>query len=230
MTIAALVLYGSCARADNNEKSDVDIFAISSDSSYRMIIDKKINIASYPESLAFERAKNGDLFMWHVVEEGRPIYDTCGIFGKLRKSFRYRDNYSIEISNASDVGTMLCQFATCTSNCTLINRRMAWCVRTILIARSAEQRNPIFSAHKLAKFAESEAVLELISNKNNDHFDGRLLEKFVDFIDEFGIRRSNTTGFSDLDAFRGFFADTDNAIGTKTIALLTNDSADDYSS
>ncbi len=227
MSLIALALYGSCARNDQDKDSDVDIFAISSDATYQMIVNNKLNIASYPESLALERASNGDLFILHVIEEGKAIYDPSGKLTELKLGFRYKENYQKEITNASDLGWMLVDLAPTVTNFTLLNRRIAWCVRTILIARSAEAKKPCFSANELCEFSKTAYVYALIKNKNINWLNENALKSFQDFLNTFGVNSQSSRGKADLSIYHDHFVTTGNVIGLKTISLLSNGSDDD---
>lgn len=227
MSIHALVLYGSCAREDHDKDSDVDIFALSTESTYRMIIHSKMNIACYPEPLAIERAHGGDLFILHIMEEGKIIYDTCAKFQNLKKAFQYKENYVQEITHATDLGWLLVNIAKTLSNYTLLNRRIAWCVRTILIAKSAEKRDPRFSAQDLCNFSGEPYVYTLIKNKNNDKFDEVMIKMFLEFLEIYGTKSILQGQRFELAACVEHFTKTQNIIGLKTIAFLESDSADD---
>lgn len=227
MSIHSFVLYGSCARDDHDKDSDVDIFALSTEPAYRMIIHNKLNIACYPESLAIERAKGGDLFLLHIFNEGKVVYDTDGIFSKLKSEFQFKENYAQEIRNASNIGWLLVNTANSLSNCTLLNRRIAWCVRTILIAKSAERRTPCFSAQALKEFSGKPYVYALIKNKNNNHYDERIISEFRDFIEAFGTEYPFKNQDGSIQDYQELFLATENTIGLKTIGFLERDSVDD---
>jgi len=219
MSILALALYGSRAREDSDKDSDVDVFALSTEPTYRMIIQNKLNIACYPESLAMKRAREGDLFILHITKEGKIIYDTSAYFQKLKNEFRYKDSYAKEVTDASELGWMLINIATNLSNFTLLNRRIAWCVRTILIAKSAEQKEPCFSAQNLCDFFGNSDIYTLIKNKNNDSFDETIIKNFRNFIDFFGTQSTILVQRPDMSAYQDHFKKTNNIIGLKTTVL-----------
>ena len=55
-----------------------------------------------------------------------------------------------EIAHATDLGWYLAKFGD-ELNSDLQVKRSLWCIRTILIARSAERRDPIFAPQLLAE-------------------------------------------------------------------------------
>ncbi len=222
MTISALALYGSRARKDHADTSDVDLFAISETGSYQMVVREKTNLAIYPLALAEKMALRGDLFMLHIVTEGKPIFDPLHIFKKLNSLFCYKKSYGSEIDHASELGWALIRLAAEIENFTIINRRIAWCVRTILIARSAEQQNPIFSSRELADFAEDGNVVRLIKNKDNNRRDSGLLNAFSKFLLRHAGQQSTwvKSNITDFDEILKHFQDTENEVGVKTLKLV----------
>jgi predicted nucleotidyltransferase len=139
MNVASLIIYGSCARGDNVSTSDVDLLSLVSEGDYRMIVQNKINLALYPRTDAFEMARTGELFMLHIVREGRALIDFDADFEKLKADFQFKPSYGTEIANATALGWALIQLGKNVKNFALVNRRIAWCVRTILIAKAAER-------------------------------------------------------------------------------------------
>ena len=104
------------------------------------------------------------------------------MFDHIRDAFRYRNEYAREIRLASDTGWFLVRSGHRFGDVRSLNRRIAWCTRTILIATAAEQRRAIFSASGLGEFSGSTAVPELIRNKDNVDMDARIIEMFRDVL------------------------------------------------
>ncbi|HEF4840209.1 TPA: nucleotidyltransferase domain-containing protein [Burkholderia vietnamiensis] len=228
MAILSLVLYGSRARRDEDSASDIDLFAISDDLEYRMIVKGSANVASYPRTLALERATQGDLFMLHIVSESQTLYDPSGNIEQLKKEFTYRPSYDSEIQFASDIAWMLVDHAQSTDNFSFINRRIAWCVRTILIARAANLRVPIFSAKSLAEFSGSQLTLSLIKSKGYSGPRPESINELEDFIKQFGKDRPTKRASTSLHDYALIFADTQNVMGTKTLTMLQSSAEDFY--
>jgi Polymerase beta, Nucleotidyltransferase len=222
MSITALVLYGSIARGDNEKDSDIDMFAISTEQSYRMIVKNKINIAKYPYGLAQERAMRGDLFILHIITEGKIIYDSEGNFSTITSHFQYKDSYKNEIISATEIGLALFSLSSTIDNYYFLNKTMAWCVRTILIAKSADNRNPLFSARDLAEFSNAKSVYELIKNKDSNILDKSLSHKFLTFIHDFGDKETIKTyvSKSTLDDYKAVFQLHGNKYGLKLLKSI----------
>ncbi|CFR30732.1 nucleotidyltransferase domain-containing protein [Yersinia frederiksenii] len=150
MNIKCLALYGSCARGDQDASSDIDFFSIHDQNEYRMYINGNFNIALYPERKAFEIMRDGNLFALHIKEESRPIFNQ-EMLNNLKDCFEYKDSYCEEISIASTLGRFILNEHNKIKNFALLNKRLSWCVRTILIARSAEIKEPVFSKDDISR-------------------------------------------------------------------------------
>jgi hypothetical protein len=228
MTITALVLYGSCARGDNDANSDVDLFALTTEDDYRMVIKSKINLAMYPKTVAFDMAKRGELFILHVVEEGKSLMDFSGDFQLLKDSFVYRKSYGIETSKAGSLGWGIAHFGRSVGNQALVNQRIAWCVRTILIGKAAESKVAIFSARALAEFSDDSDVYKLILNKNQEKFQPSIFPIFRKFLLKW-IGPAPLPEGNTLDDYRAFFKRTENVVAIKTFRAFSSDkNYDDY--
>lgn len=186
MPIVTLALYGSCARRDDDEQSDVDILAVTTEDKIFSHVDSKLTFSYYPKQYLLDRARAGDLFVLHLVREARALYDHSGVMDELRDSFALKASYSDEIRSASDLGWFLVRWAEKFENYLLLNKRIAWCVRTILIAKSTEQGGAVFSAMELSKFSEFDITYDLIRNKNCDRLLGWVIPSFKDFLEKFG--------------------------------------------
>ena len=224
MAILSLALYGSRARGDFNNSSDIDLFAVTNEDHYKMIVDGSSNLACYPEKLALQRADSGDLFILHICEEAKEIY--CDGFGieSIRSAFRYKDDYMHEKLCAADLAWFLMDFSSSFRNVFLLNKRMAWCVRTILIASSAEVRNPIFSREDLASFSGEEKVGKFIMLKDSSNLDLLIFKDIEDFLINFGFQRPKLNDLS-RNAYWKRFKQNKNAMGIKTFMAMANDEA-----
>lgn len=164
--LLSLVLYGSRARGDHRIRSDVDLLGVIEG----RLIEKEISARgasfySYPAKTLLEKSKSGDLFVLHLVQEGKVLHDTVGFFESVQESFRYKKSYHKEITQAQAVIKFF------ESRPSLLNKaparkRLVWGIRTLIVARSAEQQKPIFSSRQLERFSNIEGLKELIDNRN----------------------------------------------------------------
>ena len=141
---AVAILYGSRARGDFHENSDVDL--ILSQRTGEPDPPKTVRGMSlhfYSQDWLIGRAQRGDLFVAHVALEGRGLYDPDNFMGRLRRSLSLKATYCAERKLAIAVLTLLTSrdweqdFE--------IRRRYFWAVRTLGAALSAEGGKPSFS-------------------------------------------------------------------------------------
>ena len=189
MTATAMLLFGSHARGDQDSRSDTDLLLITQEDAPRHVMNGHLSTSLYSFEDLRSRAQNGDLFVCHIVRESIPIYDPAGQLNMLRSEFSFRQSYEDVIQRATDLGWFLVEHGISIGSGALVNKRIAWCVRTILISRSAEMGIPVFSALSLAEFTKSDTVLTLIKNKDNTVVNVEVLWEFEVFLASFGGKR-----------------------------------------
>ncbi|EKB67626.1 TPA: nucleotidyltransferase domain-containing protein [Klebsiella pneumoniae] len=222
MAILTLTIYGSRARGDYTDSSDIDLFAITDEDHYRMIIEGKTNLACYPKDLAEQRAMNGDLFILHICNEAKEIYGGGFYFNCLKNAFKYKPNYYQEKNNAAELAWSLIDLSSKFDNVLLLNRRIAWCVRTILIASAAESHEPIFSKESLVEYSGNKLVDKLISLKDSSIFNRASMSELEMFLISLGFYRPILPNVS-LNTYRDRFLVTNNEMGLKTLMSLSID-------
>jgi len=231
MSVLSLALFGSHARGDGDASSDVDILAIEDLGTLKTKSEGSANFAFYPFDFLLNLSRNGDLFMLHIVSESKVIYDPLGLLSRISNEFKYRDSYLDDISKASEIGWLLIDKATVIP-ANILNRRIAWCVRTILIAQAAELRMPIFSASGLANFSKWPDAMTLIKSKGSSDFSGANIWIFERFIERFGDSKPDWHQSVSLEERLRLFRNARNSLGVKTIRELlgstTKTSMDNY--
>jgi predicted nucleotidyltransferase len=166
MSVAAILLFGSLARADQSEGSDTDLLMITADNETRHVSVGHLSMFLYPWLRLKRDAQDGDLFVCHLVREAKEIFDPDGYLLKLREVFQLKSSYRREIAQATDLGWFLARFDG-GLNSALRAKRTLWCIRTILIARSAESGDPVFSPKILADQSTSMFARELLTRRHD---------------------------------------------------------------
>lgn len=223
MSITALALFGSRARGDNDLLSDTDLLLVTQNSKPKHILNNNLSLSFYSQEYLIEKARFGDLFLCHIINESKSLYDPNGFFDMLKNEFCFKDSYLEEVGHASELGWFLIQYSESFSNYKISNKRIAWCVRTILIARSAEKRNPIFSANKLAESIDTFSVADLINNKDDDKFDSKLLEQFAGFLRLYGGCEPEYMTNKSIRNFIKKFRISDNKVALNTVRALLSE-------
>ena len=99
----------------------------------------------------------------------------------------------------------------CWAEVPLLRRRIAWAVRTILIARSAEAGNPVFSPAALTALGPSQITAPLIAGKDSAHLSADALTSLERFLREEALADPLPTA-SDPQPYAELFRRTDNAV------------------
>lgn len=193
MTISAVALFGSRARGDAAPSSDVDLLLITTQRGVRHATMGNISLYLYPWTKLLRDARVGDLFVCHIVREAKQLHDPGALFTKLGKTFRFKRSYAAEIENAADLGWFIIHKADELPE-PLAAKRIAWCVRTILIAKAAERRLPVFSATALARSSGSRHVHRLITHRANTRLTPGDLTLLTQFLNEQGLSDPILTG------------------------------------
>lgn len=228
MAIVAQYIFGSHARGDYTKESDIDLLAVTNDGTFSSFSHGELNISFYPRKNLLEDARKGSLFVMHIVREAVPTYDPKNIHADVVRNFRWRSSYGDEIAKASDLGWFLLHQQSQFHNRQVVNRRISWSVRTILIALTADRGTPVFSPHQLAQFANKPYVSRLLSLKSRDTITFDDLADLRMFLAEFGYKAPAVILDKDLKGTWIHFRDTKNSIGIKTVAQMEIDVEDEF--
>ncbi|MGJ3648098.1 MAG: hypothetical protein A4S12_04295 [Proteobacteria bacterium SG_bin5] len=224
--VSAILLFGSRAREDNSRGSDTDLLLVSPPGTPQHKSIGHLSMFFYPwEKLAAD-ARDGDLFVCHIVHEAKPVFDPLGQLDQLRSEFRLRTSYAREIAHARDLGWFLDRHAGAL-NSDVVVRRMVWCIRTILIARLAERGTPAFAPAALAMAAPSAA--DLLANRHQRRLDVTMRQRFRQYLMREGGPPA-LPGEATFEDYRAFFVQTGNKVGLQTIerGVRLSEDDDDY--
>ncbi|MDO9370028.1 MAG: nucleotidyltransferase domain-containing protein [Sphingopyxis sp.] len=166
MSVSCIILYGSRARGDHRRESDVDLLGVVDSASIsRTPAMRGANLHLYPFDYLVEKAKSGDLFLLHITQEGKALYDSFGIFRSLKDSFSYKEEYKEDILEGTSIAMFL---NSSPSSLKKLNarKRMIWALRTILIGYAASRRVPIFSSKGLEEYSGVVGLKKVIDGKN----------------------------------------------------------------
>jgi hypothetical protein len=174
-----------------------------------------LSLFLYPWHTLERNARNGDLFVCHLVREAKPLFDPDGYLSKLQKAFQYRSDYKAEIGHAIDLGWYLVMFGD-ELNSHLQAKGALWCVRTILIARGAERRDPVFAPQLLAEQTQSIAGRDLLTRRHSVRDDTDVRHSLRLFLEEETIP-APVGKQADRDAFIERFRTTSNEVALSTL-------------
>ena len=88
----ALLLYGSHARGDAQETSDIDVLQVTPTHSPPYSVGR-VNVTCYTFEQLLRLARRGGLFARHLIEEATPIADPKNVLGALRSAYVHPLDY-----------------------------------------------------------------------------------------------------------------------------------------
>ncbi len=189
MSISALILYGSCARGDDQPDSDVDILAIHTGNYFKHRVERKINISFYSIQEIKEQVSRNSLFALHLFLEGKVLFESeFGFVERLLSGLNESAPREYEIKLAGEVGQFLLRFWDDIENFKFRNARVAWVARTALIVESIKHGDPSFDEKSLLRHAGTDRYKPLISAKSSgkENYKNRiLLRQFLDEVTRF---------------------------------------------
>lgn len=83
----ALLLYGSAARGENEPSSDIDILQVV-ETPADAFTRGSVQVAPYTLERLVSMAKNGSLFVRHLIDEGKPLADPHNVLDTLTLAYR----------------------------------------------------------------------------------------------------------------------------------------------
>ncbi|OBF38918.1 hypothetical protein A5724_08960 [Mycobacterium sp. ACS1612] len=181
-----LLLYGSRARGDFDAQSDVDLTAITAGDAPTPVSFGRTTMMAEPLDDALRATRSGSLFAYHLVSEGKVLFESEPVFARIRRAFRFRDDYTPVIRHCSDAGWFLVRHHEKATDASKFNHAVAWCTREMLIAKAATAREPVFSADGLAEFVGYDAVAPVIRSKRSAVIDPEVVRQFRHILGEFG--------------------------------------------
>jgi len=166
----ALAVFGSTARNERSFDSDIDMLGVYDGGKIKSVSKGCVSLFLYPEIVLREKMMSGDLFALHLVKESIPIYGN-DILEEIYSKFTYKDNYTIEINTALEVSYEILSSYEKLKQHRDANKKIAWCLRTIIISISAQDRTPVFSKKKLSEYISikgfsSKEILMMINIKS----------------------------------------------------------------
>lgn len=215
--IDAMMLFGSAARGDAHDESDVDLLAIYEASNPYSLKKASLELQFMPFKELLKLAAEGDLFAIHLALEGKIIFDNKGIFKEFREKLHIKRDYKHTINQASSLGWFLLEHGYKSRNKIVLRKRITWCVRTILIARLVEKGRFIFSPNGIIGAFNDEAVTYLISNRKNKTVGKQTKFYFKKVIENYSNQKSQE--FSRLE-YLNYFEFKANNIAISTYKKL----------
>jgi hypothetical protein len=148
-----------------------------------------------------------------LAHEAVAVWDPRGLLEELRAAFRPKASYAETIQKAEDIGYYLL-LNTLLIEPSLLNRRISWVVRTILIARMLEKSKLTFAPAELIQGLGAYDIFPLLAAKDDDDIDAERFKLLENFLKRYGTREGPPAAPPD---YEELFRVTGNTFGLKTI-------------
>jgi len=186
--LLSLVLYGSRARGDHRQSSDVDLLGVTDSGRIsKEVAARGASLYNYPFDSLIEKSKNGDLFLLHLCREGKILHDTAGTFERVRESFTFKDSYQSEIREASALIWFLTERPAALS-IRKARKRLIWGIRTLIIANAAQYQEAIFGSKELEAYSGLPGLKEIIDRRFTAPAP-KLVELAIEAVNQYGASR-----------------------------------------
>jgi hypothetical protein len=169
------MVFGSFARHDSSETSDIDVLVLMSRSAATRRVGR-VNVSTYDDASLRSMASEGALFILHLIAEGHIIQDPHGQLQGILDTYRTPRTYDRLRSSLRRIADLLdVSEDKYVSNCAAYNDLAIYLLRTALYARFAEEGRPVFSLAAISDMLASAEVTSALTLK------GALGPRIVEF-------------------------------------------------
>lgn len=160
----ALFLYGSHARGDAGEASDVDILQVTSTHTAPYAVGR-VNVTCYTLEQLLRLARKGGLFARHLVEEALPLADPHDLLGALRSAYvRPLDYHRVKNEVCGCAPLLDVADPQFSENAEGLSSLVSYLIRTYLYATAFDHRGKSFAmGHVLDVLGQQRASI-ILSN------------------------------------------------------------------
>ncbi len=177
----SLLLYGSYARGDYDATSDIDILRIATHRARGERMHEHVSIHTYDIKDLNAMAKQGSLFILHLLREAKPLQDPREFFSELRNAFVAPKSYAFDAKAALTPASPILNISEPLfqrSPQTFMSTAMFLC-RTLVYAEHADRGPFSFSLKSLAEKDEIASILWGIKNRSMSYSDFWRLREIV---------------------------------------------------
>lgn len=212
-----ILLFGSMARGDSGESSDVDILV--SEEFGKIFSERtgRMEVQYTPQGQLLDMAESGNLFTAHIAFEAKVISDPDGFLQLLSSSFKAKQSYSLERNHALSLAAYLSKKFVTERQISIRNKKIAWCVRTTLISLIAERGEFVFSPQGLVESYPGPHIEKLLSCRRSSRSQVNINRSIRWFLREFDGETYAEMSRSEL---KREFRAQKNAVGLSTIESL----------
>jgi hypothetical protein len=206
------------ARGDSGETSDVDLLVSEKTGLIKSERAGRVEVQYTPQEHLLEMSSRGDLFAVHLAHEAKVVADPDGYFEIFKRSLKVKPSYSQERKAASALAVYLLKRRLSKSQIAIRNKRIAWCVRTILISLLLEEGEVVFSPARLRDCFPDDRIGILLNARRSGARLSGYMSALRWFIEEHGEEGFIQKGLREL---RKDFKLQDNKVAEATIRSLS---------
>ncbi len=167
------VLYGSCARGDVRSDSDIDLLRISEKRARLRQLSRNVSLHTYSRGDLLQMASDGNLFLYHILTEGRFLAGDRRILDELSACYRRPSSFETSavksVTSASPI-VDADEIAFATHPRVFMDVAIYLC-RSLLYARHADRGPMTFSLEELSRRDEDAERLFNIKSKEAKYAD-----------------------------------------------------------
>tara|TARA_R100001369_G_scaffold89242_1_gene126667 strand:- start:1300 stop:2001 length:702 start_codon:yes stop_codon:yes gene_type:complete len=215
---ACVLLFGSMARGDSSDTSDVDLLVSEETGSIKSERAGRVEVQYTPQKYLLEMSARGDLFAIHLAYEAKVVADPDGFFDNFKKSLKIKSSYTKERESASALAAYLLKRKLSKRQISIRNKRIAWCVRTILISLLLENGEIVFSPTRLQELYPDKKIGILLNSRRAKIDTSGYKIALRWFLEEYGEAEFGRKGLKQL---RQVFEQQDNKVAESTIRSLS---------
>ena len=166
----AIFLYGSYARGDADDTSDVDVLQVTLDHTAPYAVGS-LNVTCYTFHQLLRLARTGGLFARHLVEEALPLFDPEDLLGTLKSAYVAPETYHGVRKEACGCAPLLdVDESEFNENPQGLSSLVSYLVRTYLYATAFDQGARSFAMqHVLELLGQRKAKVILSSVRQHDY-------------------------------------------------------------
>jgi len=147
----AVMVFGSFARGDASQDSDIDVLALAHRRS-RPARTGRVNVSVYDENTLVAMAEHGALFVLHLRNEGQILRDHEGKLRHCLDSYRAPSSYETLRATLRGVANLLdASESEYSQRWGAYNELAVFLLRSLLYAHFAEEGHPVFSLRVIKK-------------------------------------------------------------------------------
>jgi predicted nucleotidyltransferase len=220
----AVMLFGSVARGDASEGSDVDVLAVAPRPRTAKAMGR-VSLTIYTEEHLRALARKGSLFICHLRAEGRVLRDRDGVFQRV-----FDDWHSPDIQRSREgMKAARAVLDVCVGERPEVQSRLRvalYLLRSVLYLRCFELGEPLFAMQNVGARLGDDRIVELYSRRADISADAKLAVT-LQLLDEY-LPDGRRNSFGSLEALAVNWNTQFPMAADLAVRILTKDGRIDY--